>query len=246
MSTIQTIAKLAKMATKNSKDVETLIETAGAVVTAAKALIEEAKPILDEVDTDALAAKVRTGAKSAAEGAGKAGNAVKNAAGDAAGTVSTALSKLGDAKDGIMRDLYEAKSEKELRRAIKEARQSVLENATIKTTVSDLQKAAEKTAGAMVGPLNDVPGCFVIATYRKLDFDNDLTDYTGIFVGKADDVSDGVFSAISRAGDPDVYADVKFKQNVHVYVYNCRAEDLDERFDSLLQTFADDRLYGQR
>ena len=41
-----------------------------------------------------------------------------------------------------------------------------------------------------------------------------------------------------------MYADVKYKQNVHVYVYNCLPERMDERYESLLQTFASDESYN--
>lgn len=244
MVTASTLAKLAATAMKSSKDAAVLIEAAGVVVSAASTLLKEAKPMLDDINTDAIVEKMRTGARSAADGASKAGSTMKDAAGGAADAIGGAFSKLGDAKDGILSDLAAAKSEKELRRAIKEARQAVLENATTTITITDLLKAAEKLENSAIGPISDMPGCFVIATYKKFDFDNDLTDYTGIYVGKAINASEGVFAAISRDGDPDVYADVKFKQNVHVYVYNCLADSLDERYINLCQTFTDDRLYG--
>ena len=56
--------------------------------------------------------------------------------------------------------------------------------------------------------------------------------------------AEGVEAAISKAGNSDVYADVKFKQNVHVYVYNCMPEQLDERYENLLRTFAGDESYN--
>ena len=231
------LAKLAKAAPKSGMNIIQVIEAAGAVVEAANILIEQVKPLVGDVDMQAVANGIKAGANGVAKGAGEA-------VGGASEKAGALFAKFGDAKNDFVESLAQAKGEKELKKAIRDARQSVLENSTMTITVADMLKAKEKTGGSVVGPINNMPGCFVIATYRKLDFDNDLTDYTGIFVGKADDVSEGVFSAISRAGDPDVYADVKFKQNVHVYVYSCRAEDLDGRFDSLLQTFADDRLYG--
>ena len=72
----------------------------------------------------------------------------------------------------------------------------------------------------------------------------DLADYTGVFVGRADNAAEGVEKAISREGNPDVYADVKFKQNVHVYVYNCLPERIDERYENLLQAFEGEELYN--
>lgn len=231
------IAKLLKFAMKGSKDVEVLIEAAALVVTTASKLMKEAKPILDSIDTDAVAEKLKIAGKAAAESADKA----KAAAGEASDEV---LSKLTVVRDGVVEDLASAKDEKELKKAIKQARQSVLENATTKITVAELRKANEKSEDTGIGPISDMPGCFVIATYKKMDFDKDLTDYTGIFVGRAENAAEGVETAISKKGNPDVYADVKFKQNVHVYVYNCLPERMDERYESLLQTFAGDESYN--
>lgn len=231
-------------AKKGGQGVEDVIDAAVAVVSVANKLIDTAGPILENVDTDDLAEKGRVAAKAAADGIGKAGDAVKGAAAGAAGAVGSIFAGLGGATEGIVRDLAEAKSKKELERAIKEARQTVLENATTRIAVADLQKAIEKSPTAGFGPISDMPGCFVITTYKMLIFNNDLTDYTGIFVGKASNVADGVRATISRGGDPDVYADVKYRQNVHVYVYNCMPEQLDERYLALVQVFSDERLYG--
>ena len=60
-----------------------------------------------------------------------------------------------------------------------------------------------------------------------------------MFIGKADNAAQGVDLAISREGDPDVYADVKYKQNVHIFVYNCLPEELEGQYASLVETFAD-------
>ena len=147
-------------------------------------------------------------------------------------------------EDAIFSAIYDkgvgnAQGEKELKRAIRDARQSVLENATTDITVADLAKAKQKAGGLGIGPISTLPGCFVIATYKKLDFDKDLTDYIGLYIGKADHAAEGVDKAMSREGDPDVYADVKYRQNVRVFVYNCMPEELDSLYESLSQTFSD-------
>ena len=244
MAKKSTLRTLAEAASKNSKEITHVIEAAGLVVAAASALLETAQPLMENVDTEALAAKAKSGLTTAAQGAGKAGKAVGGAAGGAAAAVSGMFAKLGSTKDGILDDLAKAKDEKELRQAIKDARQTVLENATTTSTIADLLKAQAKAGEGGIGPISDMPGCFVIATYKKMDFDKDLTDYTGIYVGCAENVAEGLNQAISKEGNADVYADVKFKQNVHAYIYNCLPEDLEERYVSLTQTFADDRSYN--
>jgi len=234
---IQEVMKLLKTVTKGNKDAQAAIDAAALIVTVAAKLMKEAQPILDNIDTDAVAEKLKIATRAAAENAGK----VKAAAGEAGDEVRA---KLADTKDKILESLANTKDEKELKKAIREARQSVLENATTRITITDLKKAKEKSEETGIGPIGDMPGCFVIATYRKMDFDKDLTDYTGIFVGRALNAKEGVEAAISKAGNPDVYADVKFKQNVHVYVYNCLPEQLDGRYESLMQTFAGAESYN--
>lgn len=234
MSVASALAKIALSAAKNSGNIIKVIDAAGTVVAAANILMEQAKPLMEDANVRTMANNFKANAANAAKGAG---NAAASATGEAANKVGALFDKLGGAKDEFVEGLAHAKSEKELKKAIRDARQSVLENATTRITVADLTKAKEKAASTGVGPLNTMPGCFVIATYKK--FDKDLAGYINLFIGKAENVSAGVDKAISREGDPDVYADVKYKQNVHVYVYNCMPEDIDHLFESLTQTFSD-------
>ena len=219
------LAALAKAAAKNGKNVVKIMEAAGAVVAAANLLAEQAKPMLNVIDTDDMVDRLKDGANGVARGAE-----------DAISKAGAFLAKVGESKDDLIESIASARGERELKRAIKEARQSVLENATVSISAAELLK---KTAEAGIGPINTMPGCFVIATYKKLDFDNDLTDYISIFYDRADNVAEGVNKAISREGDADVYADVKYKQNVQLYIYNCLPEELDSLHDSIKKTFFD-------
>ena len=210
-----------------------LIVAAGEIVGAVSAIAAAAGPALDSVDKEAVADAMKKAADAAGETAGKA----KEAFGDAAKAVGDVVDKADSAKNKMLDDAARKKAEKTLQKAVKEVRQSILENATTTITAADLIKAKEKSN--VLGPISSMPGCFVIATYKKYDFGKDLTDYISIFVGKADNTSDGVNLAISRDGDPDVYADVKYNQNVHIYVYNCLPDDLEEQYSSLQETFID-------
>ena len=218
-------------------DPVTMIKTAGEVVGALAALKAVAdpliKPAVDAFDADAAKKVVSDAVQAAGEQVDKA----KGVIGDAANAAQDALGKIAEAKDQVISEADRKKAEKAFAKAIKELRQTILENATVRITVADYLKAKEKAK--TFGPINTMPGCFVIATYKKLDFDKNLIDYLSVFVGKAANVAEGVDLAISRDGDPDVYADVKYKQNVHIYVYNCLPEELEEQYTSLAETFAD-------
>lgn len=221
------IVDVAKMVKDGAPVVMRALSSAAAVVESANALAKKAG-----IDPG----EVVDGAKdAAADVAVRAKDGVAEAAGGA-------LRKVADARDRFVQNRVDAKAVRDAQRAIKEARQSALENATKTFPISELTSARE---AAGPGPLNAMPGCFAIATYRRFDNGRDLTDYTGIYVGKAGDVATGLPRAISRDGDPDVYADVKYKQNVRVFVYYCMPEDVEQNYQSLVAIFGDDeRLYA--
>lgn len=100
-----------------------------------------------------------------------------------------------------------------------------------------------KTADAAFNGF-DMPGCYLIAKYQKGDHDKNYSDYLGIYVGSSEHMSDGIVSTPTRLGDPDVYADYKYHQNVILFVFPCELKDLDERRELLLRSFEGSRLYN--
>ena len=171
--------------------------------------------------------------------------------------VADAANEAGKQVESLFASIANWFSTPEEQKKREELRQNILESADKDIYVSDLLKQLEKRRQAEAqphpaaklflkdaGPLNAKPGCFVFATYRTLDFDKDLYDYTAIFVGKAENVADGVMAAMSRTGNADVYADVKFRQNVRLYVFYCEAEELDERCETLIDALGARESYN--
>lgn len=139
------------------------------------------------------------------------------------------------------------KAEEEAAKTILKARQTVLENADLRTTLPKLSEKLGTTDPEKLTALMNVldsPGIFALATYGRLDIDRDLTDYKGVFVDKAEIVGDGIAQAISRAGNPDVYADVKFNQNVVIYVFNYPADELRYRCQALMEVLGAKSSYN--
>lgn len=133
MSMTKALAELAKLAAKNGKNAVKIIEAAGGVVAAASLLVDQAKPILNAIDTDDMLNRLKDGANGVARGTE-----------DAISKAGAFLAKVGDSKDSLLESIANAKSEKELKRTIKEARQSVLENATMTVTAVDLLKKLQR------------------------------------------------------------------------------------------------------
>ncbi len=165
--------------------------------------------------------------------------------------VKGAAQKIGGIKGEITGEIQHFKDVREAKKQLNDARQQVLENATLTFSLSDYAKGVQREDRDNrlldvfdVKQLEGKTGAFVIATYKRIDLDKDLFDYTGVYVGMGEDVREEMEFVMSRKGDPDVYADVKYFQNVRFYLFECTAEEMQGCYDGLLQAFTDERLYN--
>ena len=234
---LEKLRDLVKYVQENPDKVKKGVDTAFKILETAKKLGLDTKVVAPLEQAANNAKKVVQGAASAA---GEKGSAAVDAGGKAIGGIAGAAAALAS-KAGVKGDHAASREERkaaaELSKAIADARQVLLEGATAKMTYTKLVDALSgesKAAAAVNLGVLDSPGCFVIATYKKIDLDRDLSDYRGVYVGKDVCVGDGIAQAISRAGNPDVYADVKFKQNVVIYVFACAEDKLDEKCAALI------------
>lgn len=213
------------------------MELAAEVLGAAATVIEGAKQL--GVDVDAVGGAVKEAAGGAASGVRAVADGVGKGFGAAADGVGAAVGALG----GAAKAFQNSREAAEARKKINAARQSIFEGAS---TVMPLHKficQQDKAADAVFNGY-DMPGCFLIAKYQKGDHDKNYSDYLGIYVGSSERMSDDIVSTPTRFGDPDVYADYKYHQNVMLFVFPCELKDLDERRDLLLRSFDGSRLYN--
>lgn len=210
----------------NLEAVKDTVNLAAGVLAAAAGVIESAKQL--GVDVDAVGGVV----KDAADGAASGARAVVDGIGTAVGALGGAAKALQNSREAA-----------EARKKINAARQSIFEGAS---TVMPLHKFVCQQNKAADAAFNgfDMPGCYLIAKYQKGDHDKNYSDYLGIFVGSSEHMSDDIVSAPTRLGDPDVYADYKYHQNVMLFVFPCELKDLNERRQLLLRSFVGERLYN--
>lgn len=151
------------------------IKMAADIIDIANKVAPIVKPLVDNLDTDAVVEKIATGSKTAAKKVSKGFNAVKNAATTTKDTVANKVDKLNSKREDA-----------NARKTLREARQGLLESSAVAKQLSEFLAAQDALERSTVSSLN-VPGCFVVATCKKHDHDKDLTDYTGIYVGSGDD-----------------------------------------------------------
>ena len=219
------------------KTVKDAMSLAAKVLVAAADVIDGAKKL--GVDPDAVGGAVKGAADGAANGARVVADGIGKGLGVAADGFGAAVGALG----GAAKALQDSREAAEARKKINAARQSIFESAS---TVMPLHKFVCQQKKAADAAFNgfDMPGCYLIAKYQKGDHDKNYSDYLGIYVGSSEHMSEDIVSTPTRLGDPDVYADYKYHQNVMLFVFPCELKDLDERRELLLRSFEGSRLYN--
>ena len=223
-----------------SVKLETVInamDLAAQVLTKASEVIEKAKKL--GVDPDAVGGAVKGAADGAANGARVVADGIGKGFGVAADGVGAAVGALG----GAVKAFQDSREAAEARKKINAARQSIFESASTAMPLHKFVCQQEKAADAAFSGF-DMPGCYLIAKYQKGDHDKNYSDYLGIYVGSSEHMSEDIVSTPTRLGDPDVYADYKYHQNVMLFVFPCELKDLDERRELLLRSFEGSRLYN--
>ena len=223
-----------------SVKLETVInamDLAAQVLTKASEVIEKAKKL--GVDPDAVGGAVKGAADGAANGARVVADGIGKGLGVAADGFGAAVGALG----GAAKALQDSREAAEARKKINAARQSIFESASTAMPLHKFVCQQEKAADAAFNGF-DMPGCYLIAKYHKGDHDKNYSDYLGIYVGSSEHMSEDIVSTPTRLGDPDVYADYKYHQNVMLFVFPCELKDLDERRELLLRSFEGSRLYN--
>lgn len=220
--------------TVNLKTVKDTVNLAAEVLAAAAGVVEGAKQLGFDVD-----GAVKSAADGATNGARVVAGGIGKGFGAAADGVGAAADALGDATKA----LQESRAAVGARKKIDAARQSIFEGAS---TVMPLHEFICQQGKAAEAAFNgfDMPGCFLIATYRRHDHDKNFSDYLGIYVGSSDHMSRDIVSVPTRLGDPDVYADYKYRQNILLFVYPCELKGVDDRCELLLRSFDGKRLYN--
>lgn len=89
------------------------------------------------------------------------------------------------------------------------------------------------------------PGCYVVLTFGKGVKQDDYGKFRDVFVGASSNMGAAIRADFVGLGDPDVYADVKYKQDVRVLVFPCAEENLERLRQSLIVALDADMSYNR-
>ena len=231
----------------NSEDIAKSLQSLTKMLGAAKGLMDKA---VDIVPIDELLHQAQAGGEAQPEGEAPTveAHASNKPQLKVPAFLVQARDRVIDFADVQKAGFERKRLEQEMLKAVHDSRKKVLESATISLSMKQLAEqlaaASERDVIASLGVL-DLPGCFAIARYGKIELMKDPVAFTGIYVGKDACVGEGIARTIAPSGNADVYADIKYKQNVMVYVFTCPVEKLDEKYEALVQLFAAGESYNR-
>ncbi|MBR3690547.1 MAG: hypothetical protein IKL97_05565 [Eggerthellaceae bacterium] len=158
---------------------------------------------------------VDAGAQALKAGAAKGADAAKAVGAVAADFADKAKQTADRAKDGA-KVAAEGRAEA---KALAEARRELLQCATVQKAASEFMdewEAASQTG--LPSPLK-VPGHYVVAVYKGSTKMTPLDKYEDVYVGGSADIGASVRAHLFGSGNPDLYADFKYGQNLVIYAY---------------------------
>ena len=173
---------------------------------------------------------------------------VARAAGEAAAAAGGAVTDAADSAahafvDPVKAQMLARRAEKERR----DARRMILEGARITLPVSDFEEERERHVALVAGSGSAAlfPGCYVIVRAPK-SFVRDASEYQDVYVGCSGNMWDAVADELAGYGNPDVYADVKYKAGVYILLYPYPEQQLAAARQGLIVALGADVSYNAR
>lgn len=249
--------------------VQDVIKMANQVASVAAPLIEKYGPQAAEFAKQygpQIAEAAGNAARAVGSTAAMAGEAVANAAGSAAaavganvgGAASAGASSAGagaSASSAVGTDAVSAAAsvatpasssssevDPETERVILAAKQETLASCAYAHNAADFKKDfdAASAAGAQLPGHLAQPGCFVVLKMPN-PYVKDLSRFEEVYVGSGMLLGEAVYEQLVGEGNPDVYADFKYRQALEILLYPCEEGQIRDLKLSLivnLQAFA--------
>ena len=91
-----------------------------------------------------------------------------------------------------------------------------------------------------------LPGCYVFLRFSEKNNVKKLHRFDDVYVGGSTDMGASVMRHLEGKGNPDVYADVKYGQNVRVLLFPYPPEQLRAKTQELISLLDANRSYNKR
>ena len=217
------------------------IPKARTVVSKARDIVDK-NPELAGKAAQAVSAASSAAAQSAPDVMAKAGGVFSKVKNSIGGATSAAA-------NSVKEKAREASAAREELKSRDEARRVLLEGAGMRLSSNKfLENWKASATGAGESSYLAFPGCYVALTFGKLARKSDSANFRDVYVGGAPLVGKAVWQDLVGLGNPDVYADVKYNQDVQLLFFPCEADKIETLRQSLIVALDADvshnRQYG--
>lgn len=177
----------------------------------------------------------------------KVPGALEEGAGRIAGAAMGAGAALGGAAGTARDSVMNAAEARAQERARKLARKTLLDGAGTRFSAEKFLENWSLQAKVPEGHEGYLayPGCYVIITCDGAVRKDDYSRYRDLYVGKSENMGAAIYDDFAGRGNPDVYADVKYKQHVYVLLYPCEKGKMDDLEASLITALDADESYNR-
>lgn len=218
-------------------------------VLTAKKMVRVVRPVIKKLDVafPAVAPVVVPVMEHFADGAAKvAPGAVKQGARAVGGALDEAGKAVGDAADAVVGRFKAASDQRAQEKARQAARKALLNGAGNRIPADEFVKSwgIQQDLGTGGPAYLDFCGCYAIAAYDKPVKKDDFDRFRDIYIGRGEHMGERIHGDLTGHGNIDIYADMKYRQPLYIFLYPSTPEKLDELESSLITALDADASYN--
>ena len=246
LSTILDIADIALSFVPAAGAAKGVVKLAAKAAPTAKVAVVGAKKVV--ANNPELAGKAAQAVSAASSAAAQSAPDVMAKAGGMFSKVKNSIGSAASAATSTVKEkAQEASAAREEMKSREEARRVLLEGAGLRLEADKfLENWKVSSLGADANQYLAFPGCYVALTFGKLSRKSDFARFRDVYVGGAEYVGEAIWKDLVGLGNPDVYADVKYDQDVQLLVFPCDANKVEALRDSIIVALDADESYNRQ
>lgn len=246
LSTILDIADIALSFVPAAGAAKGVVKLAAKAAPTAKVAVVGAKKVV--ASNPELAGKAAQAVSAASSAAAQSAPDVMAKAGGVFSKVKSSIGSAASAATNTVKEkAQEASAAREEMKSREEARRVLLEGAGLRLEADQfLENWKASSLGADANQYLAFPGCYVALTFGRLSRKNDFARFRDVYVGGAKCIGEAIWKDLVGLGNPDVYADVKYDQDVQLLVFPCDASNVEALRDSIVVALDADESYNRQ
>lgn len=172
-------------------------------------------------------------------------SAVRDRAAEVASNAGSKAAEAVGSIGGVGQRVKDSRSKKDAEKARATARHALLGTADPKMSLADfVQRRATQAQVEGVGEFLAYPGAYAVLHFNKKLKRDSYENYDDIYVHASANIGASIMDDIEGRGNADIYADYKYGQDLHLLVFPCAEDDMDELAANIMVALDADCSYN--